>query len=151
MLLKISFSFAYLSNKCLSEKVKGKFFTNKVSQKEKNQFFARIFTALKAYSNYTLAELGQQKICYSVKELRRLAEILQAFGHSEEWITKTFHNNPVFKFKIVASNIRMFGYYRPNVLQVLLLDPHHLIEPDDKFGVPDNLVCTWCLKKCDEK
>jgi hypothetical protein len=153
MLPKITFSFSYLPNNCLDGKVKGKHFTNKVSKKEKDRFFAQVFASLKGYSNYTLVELGQQQKCYSVKEeksLGRLSEVLQALNHSEEWVTKTFHNYPIYKFKVVSGNIRMFGYYNSHVFYILLFDPYHLIEPDDKFGAPDSLVCTWCLKNCDE-
>jgi hypothetical protein len=87
MLPKITFSFSYLPNNCLDGKVKGKHFTNKVSKKEKDRFFAQVFASLKGYSNYTLVELGQQQKCYSVKEeksLGRLSEVLQALNHSEE-------------------------------------------------------------------
>jgi len=150
---KLVFSFKYLVNRCLDDKIKGKYFTNKISKKEKISFFARVFSTLKIYSDYNLIELGQQKICYQIKEekiLWRLSEILQAFGHNEEWITKIFYNYPIYKFKITSGNLRMFGYYSENVFYVLFFDTQHLVEPDDKFGIADNLTCAWCIKNCDE-
>ena len=157
MLPKLSFSFQYLPDKCLDDKIKSKYFTNKIDAKEKPQFFARIFSILKVYSGFTLKELENQGICYVLKEkkhekiLGRLAEILSSLGYKDEWINKNFHAYLVYKFKLVSSNIRMFGYYSLGIVYVLLFDPNHLIEPDDKFGVPGNLVCTWCIKSCDKK
>ncbi|CAI2162283.1 13553_t:CDS:2 [Funneliformis geosporum] len=76
------------SRECLDKKIKGEYFTNKVSKKEKNCFFARVFSVLKGYSNYTLIELQQKGLCFGIKaedkSLKRLVEVLQEFGYKEE-------------------------------------------------------------------
>jgi hypothetical protein len=87
MLPKITFSFAYFLNKCIDEKIKGEYFTNKISKKAKSEFFARIFLVLKSYSNSTLKELEHQRICYIIKDeknLGRIVEVLQTGGYGEE-------------------------------------------------------------------
>lgn len=155
MLPKITFSFAYFLNKCIDEKIKGEYFTNKVSEKNKSEFFARIFSVLKSYSDSTLKELEHQKVCHIVKEEKisgRIVEVLQAGGYGEEWIKRKFFANHVYKFKIIVSDIRMFGIYQQNTLYVLFFDPNHLINKSTKknFSLPSDLTCSWCVKSCNK-
>jgi len=62
MLSKLTFSFDYFTPKCLTNKIGGENFTNKISEKEKGTFFAYILSTLKVYSNHTIVELGQQGV-----------------------------------------------------------------------------------------
>ena len=147
MLPKITLSFVYFLNKCIDGKVKGEYFTNKVSEKTKSEFFARIFSVFKSYSNSTLKELEHQGNCYIVKDEKvsgRVAEILQAGGWGEELIRMRLHVNHIYKFKITAGDIRMFGIYRENTLYPLFFDPNHLIHKSTKknFSLPSDLTCS---------
>lgn len=78
--------------------------------------------------------------------------MLQAGGYSEQWIKRKFYTQHIYKFKITASDIRMFGIYQLNTLFILFFDPNHLIDKSTKknFSLPSDLTCSWCLKSCEK-
>ena len=147
---KILFSFEYCLLKCLDKKIQGERFTNQVEKSKSKEWFARLLDTLKVYSQFTLPELEKQQVCYKVKDQKvfnRILAILKTAGYKEVWVTKTLYETHLYKFK-PTKKIRLFGFYTGNVLSLLLCDPNHLVEPDDRFGTPKILECTWCLKDC---
>ncbi len=73
-------------------------------------------------------------------------------GYPRQWIEQNIQDADIYKFKI-TKQIRMFGIVERNVVSILLYDVWHQINKDQKknFSIPDNLVCTWCLKSCTKK
>lgn len=154
----ICFSFTRNLSKCIEIKKKNFFFTNRIPAKKLREYRATIDKAFCDWSTKTVQKLESEKRCYPVgkekiNETRNnIAKVFQVAGYHEEWIKQNILDPDIYKFK-VSKQIRIFGIVERNVVYLLLYDIWHLINPVKKknFPIPDNRVCTWCLKSCDGK
>lgn len=156
----ICFSFAYILNGCVEIKSKDQYFsfTNKVPIGEIRKYRTIIESTLHNWSKKTIQQLEQDQDCYPVKKdiinktRDNIAKVFQKAGYNQIWIEQNIQASDIYKFKI-DKQIRMFGIVERNIVYILLYDLWHLINKDKKknFSLPDNLVCTWCLKSCDKK
>lgn len=152
------FCFAHTLKKCGKLKNKSFFFTNQVPEKKIKEYRVAIDNAFCDWSTKTIQQLEKDKICYAVKkdeigETRiKITKVFQVAGYPIEWIKQNIQDPDIYKFKI-GDQIRIFGIVERNVVYILLYDLWHLINKVKwkNFSIPDNRVCTWCLKNCDKK
>jgi len=158
LLTNACFSFARSLSKCGETKNKNYFFTNQVPNSEIREYRATIDNALYHWSIKTIQELKNDNDCCPVKKEKvsetrnNISKVFQAAKYPAEWIEQTIKDADVYKFKI-GKQIRIFGIVERNVIYILLYDIWHLINKAKwkNFPIPDNRVCTWCLKSCEGK
>ncbi|MCB6366672.1 hypothetical protein LI291_10855 [Intestinibacillus massiliensis] len=105
------------------------------------KFIAMFIAKLSNFSSMTVQELklgGKATRCHKVENKNRelLEDILKSTGMKEEKIEQI---EEFYQLTISTSNGRFMGYFIGNVFYVVLIDPHHLLYPDLKKSMNQDL------------
>lgn len=141
---KQTVSFSFSDFKCQSVK-NDKFCNHFKHITDYGRFISLFLSKLSSFSSMTVQELregNKSTRCHPVQgeNLKLLKEILLYIGLPKEKIEQI---EEFYQITVATSSGRVMGYFVGSIYYVVLIDPHHLLYPDMKKSVNQDMCNTY--------